>query len=58
MTPEDFAAQMRLIHDAGWTTLTADQLDGWLRGEPMPPHAVLITFDDGAMGCGSTPTRC
>ena len=27
VTPEDFAAQMRMIHDAGWTTLTAAQLD-------------------------------
>ena len=27
VTPENFAAQMRMIHDAGWTTLTADQLD-------------------------------
>ena len=50
VSPEDFAAQMRLIHDAGWTTLTIDQLDGWLRGEPVPPHSVMITFDDGAKG--------
>ena len=50
MTPENFAAQMQLIHDAGWTTLTTDQLDGWLDGEPLPPHSVMITFDDGATG--------
>ena len=24
MTPEAFAVQMRMIHDAGWTTLTSD----------------------------------
>jgi biofilm PGA synthesis lipoprotein PgaB len=50
VTPEQFATQMQLIHDAGWTTLTADQLDGWLNGEPVPPHSVMVTFDDGAKG--------
>jgi peptidoglycan/xylan/chitin deacetylase (PgdA/CDA1 family) len=50
VTPENFAAQMQLIHDAGWTTLTTDQLDGWLGGAPLPPHSVMITFDDGATG--------
>jgi poly-beta-1,6-N-acetyl-D-glucosamine N-deacetylase len=50
VTPENFAAQMRLIHDAGWTTLTAAQLDSWLHGGPVPSHSVMITFDDGAKG--------
>ena len=50
VTPEDFATQMRLIHDAGWTTLTVDQVEHWLDGQPVPPHAVMITFDDGAQG--------
>ena len=36
VTPEDFATQMRLIHDAGWTTLTADQVERWLDGQPVP----------------------
>ena len=27
-----------------------DQLDRWLGGEPLPPHSVMITFDDGATG--------
>jgi poly-beta-1,6-N-acetyl-D-glucosamine N-deacetylase len=48
--PEVFAAQMQLLHDAGWTTLTADHLVRWLHGEPMPAHSVVITFDDGARG--------
>ena len=48
--PEAFAAQMRLLHDAGWTTLTAAQVDAWHRGEPVPDRSVLITFDDGCMG--------
>ena len=50
VTSEAFAIQMRMIHDAGWTTLTANQLDDWLTGKPLPPHSVMITFDDGATG--------
>jgi hypothetical protein len=50
VTPEAFAAQMRLIHEAGWTTLTPIHIEAWQRGEPLPPHSVLITFDDGCMG--------
>jgi hypothetical protein len=41
---------MQLIHDAGWTTVNTDQLHRWLDGEPVPPHSVMITFDDGAKG--------
>jgi biofilm PGA synthesis lipoprotein PgaB len=48
--PEAFATQMQIIKDAGWSTGTAAQLDDWLRGVPIPPHTVLITFDDGARG--------
>jgi peptidoglycan/xylan/chitin deacetylase (PgdA/CDA1 family) len=50
VTPENFATQMRLLHDAGWTTLTTAQLEAWHRGEPLPPRSVLITFDDGCTG--------
>jgi poly-beta-1,6-N-acetyl-D-glucosamine N-deacetylase len=50
ITPEAFAVQMQLLHDAHWQTLGAAQLSDWLRGSPMPPHSVLITFDDGASG--------
>lgn len=50
VSPEQFAAQMQLIADAGWTTLTSAQIGAWVRGEPLPPHSVMITFDDGARG--------
>ncbi|WP_162462125.1 polysaccharide deacetylase family protein [Mycolicibacterium sp. CBMA 234] len=50
VTPELFEAQMHLLHDAGWTTLTANDLSNWLRGDPLPAHSVMITFDDGARG--------
>jgi hypothetical protein len=41
---------MQLIHDAGWTTLTSAQIRAWVRGEPLPPHSMMVTFDDGARG--------
>jgi biofilm PGA synthesis lipoprotein PgaB len=47
VTPETFATQMRMLHDAGWTTLTAAQLDDWTAGKALPPRSVVITFDDG-----------
>jgi biofilm PGA synthesis lipoprotein PgaB len=50
VTPEAFAMQMQLLHDAGWTTLTEDDLLRWLDGEPLPPRSVVITFDDGTRG--------
>ncbi|MFC9554403.1 polysaccharide deacetylase family protein [Rhodococcus sp. NPDC056960] len=50
VTPEAFAAQMQLLHDAGWSTISADQLSGWLEGHALPPRSVMISFDDGARG--------
>lgn len=50
VTPEAFEAQMQTLHRAGWKTIRSDDLLRWLRGEPIPPHSVLITFDDGAKG--------
>jgi peptidoglycan/xylan/chitin deacetylase (PgdA/CDA1 family) len=50
VTPRGFAAQMQLLHDAGYRTLTAAQLIAWLHGTPLPPRSIALTFDDGAMG--------
>lgn len=50
VTPAAFAAQMRLLHDSGWHTLTAAQFEAWLHGAPLRPRSVLLTFDDGALG--------
>lgn len=50
VTPAMFATQMRLLHDAGYTTITATQLNSWLHGGKLPPHPVLLTFDDGVEG--------
>ncbi|CAM3757108.1 polysaccharide deacetylase family protein [Smaragdicoccus niigatensis] len=49
-TPEAFATQMKLLADAGWTTISAGQLLDWLDGKPLPAHSVMITFDDGTRG--------
>lgn len=45
--PEDFARQMDYV--ARWfNVISTRQLVNWLRGgAPLPPHAALITFDDG-----------
>lgn len=50
VTPEAFADQMRMLHDGGWITLTAQQISNWLDGALLPPHSVWITFDDGCKG--------
>jgi biofilm PGA synthesis lipoprotein PgaB len=50
VTPEAFATQMQLLHDAGWTTVSAAQLSDWLEGHPLPPRSVMVSFDDGARG--------
>jgi biofilm PGA synthesis lipoprotein PgaB len=47
----DFAAQMAVLHAAGFSTITAAQLSGYLtHGDPLPPRPILITFDDGTQG--------
>lgn len=50
VTPEEFASQMRMLHDAGWTTLTSDQMAAWVAGGPIDRHSFMLTFDDGTKG--------
>lgn len=50
VTPAAFAEQMRLLHEAAFHTMTGAQLKAWLDGAPLPPHSVLLSFDDGANG--------
>ena len=43
-----FEAQMRVLRDEGWTTLTMSELASyWSRGETPPAASVAVTFDDG-----------
>jgi len=49
--PSAFAAQMRALDRAGYTTIGGDQLvDHLLRGTPLPKRPVLLTFDDASAG--------
>src|SRR6186997_2911783 len=46
VTPEQFAAQMRLLNDEGFTSLTLDEYCQAASGSrELPPRAVLVTFD-------------
>lgn len=48
VTPGHFTAQMQALHDAGFRTLTTDDLRECLWGKRCPPEkSVLITFDEG-----------
>jgi peptidoglycan/xylan/chitin deacetylase (PgdA/CDA1 family) len=43
-----FEEQMSLLSELGYTPVSLDSVrDHYLLGVPLPPHAVLITFDDG-----------
>jgi peptidoglycan/xylan/chitin deacetylase (PgdA/CDA1 family) len=46
--PQDFAAQMRYLHDRGYTTVSLYDLVEALRsGRALPARAVVLTFDGG-----------
>jgi peptidoglycan/xylan/chitin deacetylase (PgdA/CDA1 family) len=48
VTPEQFQAQMDWLRIAGGSPVTLEQVMAALRGgPPLPPHAVVLTFDDG-----------
>lgn len=56
VSPDNFRAQMKWLKDNGYETLTLDRLVyalniGW---PPLPPHPILITFDDGYVDCYET----
>jgi peptidoglycan/xylan/chitin deacetylase (PgdA/CDA1 family) len=47
--PQEFAAQMRALKQAGWQAVTLDQLQAyWTKGAKLPAgKPVVITFDNG-----------
>ncbi len=46
--PENFAAQLRYLDDAGYHTITlADLYLYWTQGYPLPEKPIVLTFDDG-----------
>lgn len=47
LSPDTFIEQMTWLARAGLKTVTAAELEGFYRGEPLPRKSVMITFDDG-----------
>jgi peptidoglycan/xylan/chitin deacetylase (PgdA/CDA1 family) len=48
VTPERFEAQLQYLYDAGYTSITLDDLAMALEtGAPLPERPVILTFDDG-----------
>ena len=49
VSPSSFAAQLKYLHEAGFTTLTVSGLVSALADDParLPERPVVITFDDG-----------
>lgn len=46
--PANFAAELKALHDAGYHTISQEQLFHALyEGEPLPPKPILISVDDG-----------
>jgi peptidoglycan/xylan/chitin deacetylase (PgdA/CDA1 family) len=44
---KDFESQMLYLHEQGYTTLSMDEVVGYLQGETFPKKIVAIHFDDG-----------
>ncbi len=46
--PARFEAHLRYLKEAGYTTITLDDLIYYLtQGRPLPPKPIILTFDDG-----------
>lgn len=51
VTPQHFEAQMQMLSEAGYRSLTTDQFVSYVQGRWQPQgRTVLITFDDGTSG--------
>lgn len=52
VTPDEFASQMTMLDDAGFNTVTLDQVRKVSTGTAvdLPANPILITFDTGARG--------
>jgi peptidoglycan/xylan/chitin deacetylase (PgdA/CDA1 family) len=45
--PARFAEQMALLRSSGWHTVSLAEVMAARNGGPLPPHPVVLTFDDG-----------
>ena len=43
----NFESQMKALVERGFSTLSAEQFAGFLKGETVPEKSVVLTFDDG-----------
>jgi peptidoglycan/xylan/chitin deacetylase (PgdA/CDA1 family) len=50
VSPVEFDNQLTALSTAGYTTLTSAEFVDYLRGGPVPPRSVYLTFDDGTSG--------
>ena len=47
VTPDNFAAQMKALHDSGYQTILPEQLYNYMVYDaPLPPKPIMLTFDD------------
>jgi len=54
VAPATFEAQLRYLADEGYQTVTlADVYSRLSTGKPLPPHPIVLTFDDGYKDAGS-----
>ncbi len=48
ISPEQFASDLRYLHENGYHTVVVDDLIQFVRnGKPLPDKPVMLTFDDG-----------
>ncbi len=48
VTPDTFGAELKLLHDWGYTTISTSELvQAITQGSSLPPRPMLLTFDDG-----------
>lgn len=55
VSPDRFEKEMKLLHDWGYETITLDMLVRSINeGADLPPHPIIITFDDGHINVYTT----
>ena len=48
ISPENFRAQMKFLHDFGYSVISLKEILTCIQNDrPLPLHSVSITFDDG-----------
>jgi len=47
VSPTAFEEQMAYLVEHGWQTISPTELADYFQGRPLPPHALMLTIDDG-----------